>query len=160
MRRSPRLRVPRAFRRTPFAASRLLARYLAHRVALPRALERGGLDELLAALDRRVGSAPAASAGTLTDVVRVGDALARRAPPIARLGDTCLYRALARYALAMELGLAPSFVIGLRPDAASRPSEDALGHAWIEIDGAPVPREAISSYVVSMRHTRQGGAIR
>ncbi|MFT3775555.1 MAG: lasso peptide biosynthesis B2 protein [Minicystis sp.] len=47
--------------------------------------------------------------------------------------DTCLYRALARYAVLRRAGHPARFVMGLDPRAS-----DISGHAWVEIDGEPV----------------------
>jgi hypothetical protein len=50
--------------------------------------------------------------------------------------DTCLYRSLARYAALRRAGHAARFVMGLDPKA-----RDIEGHAWVELDGAPVGEE-------------------
>ena len=47
--------------------------------------------------------------------------------------DTCLYRALARYAVLRSAGHPARFVMGLSPGA-----PEITGHAWIELDGAPM----------------------
>ncbi|APR85426.1 Hypothetical protein A7982_10775 [Minicystis rosea] len=47
--------------------------------------------------------------------------------------DTCLYRALARYAVLRRAGFPARFVMGLDPKAS-----DISGHAWVELDGEPV----------------------
>lgn len=49
------------------------------------------------------------------------------------LPDTCLYRALARYAVLRRAGHPARFVMGLSPVA-----PEIVGHAWVELDGAPV----------------------
>lgn len=136
-----------------------------HRRALSGQLDALPLDDFLRTLDASARPRLVRPRELDLELLLVAsEALLRRLPAPLSPPSTCLYRAIARYAMAVELGFTPTLVIGLRPDAAVRPaasiSDDVLGHAWIEIDGAPVPREAISSYVVSMRHTRQAGVIR
>lgn len=63
-------------------------------------------------------------------VVRIVEALCRRTP---FLPDTCLYRALTRYALLRRAGHPAKFVMGMNP----RPREDLTAHAWVELKGVP-----------------------
>src|SRR5215470_17113738 len=56
------------------------------------------------------------------------EAVARRL----RVPDTCLYRAMVRFAGLRAAGLEPRFRMGVRRDAPE------VGHAWVELAGAPV----------------------
>jgi hypothetical protein len=100
---------------------------LTTRVWLARELETLGFDETLRRLDRASprGREPI---DNVRLAIRTGEAIARLALP---KYDTCLYRALARYALARRSGHQAVFVLGVAHDAAEP------GHAWIEIDGGP-----------------------
>lgn len=115
------------------------------------------MDELLTSLDVAAPTrwVHGATRADLSDAMEIGEALVRHAPRAVRPPSTCLYRALARYAVSHEAGLHPTFVIGVRPDAATLEDDAALGHAWIEIDGAPAPPELLAPHVVSLRHARQ-----
>ena len=95
------------------------------------------LPERWSATEQVAWKAPVAGAGISTPVVaggrvyvtsQIGEGVSRRCA----IGpDTCLYRALARYALLRESGYAPRFVMGVDED------DVASGHAWLELDGAP-----------------------
>lgn len=151
----PRLRrrIGRAFLSAPLATSWLLSRYVAHRLSLPNGLERRGLDEMLGDLDDAPPSrfAGAVSVAELSDVFALGEVIVSRAPRAVRPPTTCLHRSIARYALGRELDLRPHLVIALRADAAST-EDDAIGHAWVEIDGRPTPSERLPTLVESYRH--------
>jgi hypothetical protein len=45
--------------------------------------------------------------------------------------DTCLFRALTRYAALRRAGHRPRFVMGIDEN------DPDVGHAWIELEGAP-----------------------
>jgi hypothetical protein len=65
---------------------------------------------------------------------------------------TCLYRALARYAVLRSAGHAPTFLMGL-----PRSGEGAAGHAWIEIGGAPFAEtDDVSRFKVTFRYPSPG----
>lgn len=64
---------------------------------------------------------------------QVASSVERAFERVALLPDTCLYRALARYAVLRRAGHAARFVMGLDPR-----SPDIVGHAWVELDGEPV----------------------
>lgn len=64
--------------------------------------------------------------------------------------NTCLHRALTRFALLRRYGAEPEFVMGLHPDRALE------GHAWVTLDGAPWMEEdteqLVPTYVYPPRH--------
>jgi Transglutaminase-like superfamily len=73
-------------------------------------------------------------------VLRIVEALCRRSRI---LPDTCLYRALTRYALLRRSGHAAKFVMGMDP----RPRDDLTAHAWVELNGVPY-RENLDARMV------------
>ena len=73
-------------------------------------------------------------------VVRIVEAFCRRTR---FFPDTCLYRALTRYALLRRSGHAAKFVMGMDP----RVREDLTAHAWVELDGTPY-QEALDPRLV------------
>ncbi len=99
------------------------------RLSLPLRLAREPLDALLASLTTAPALLPAnpRDAASLTRDVLNAEFAVGQLPWVAR---TCLYRALARYAVLRRGGLAATFVMGLGP----RGIEDD-GHAWVEVDG-------------------------
>ena len=128
--------VPRVLRRL-----RLAARYVALRRHIARAYDERALDDLLRALDR---AAPREIAiADASAAIVLGERIARRA----RLDpDTCLYRALARYALLHRAGHAPRFVMGIDEH------DPASGHAWVELDGAPFLERPLPPYRRTLQH--------
>jgi hypothetical protein len=120
---------------------RAAARYLALRASIARRYEESALDALLRGLDRDRGTAR--SLDDLASGVRIGEAIARRA----RLGpDTCLFRALARYALLRRAGHAARFCMSVDDADPSR------GHAWVEVGGAPWLEPASPPYRRTFEH--------
>ncbi|MCB9507247.1 MAG: lasso peptide biosynthesis B2 protein [Myxococcales bacterium] len=96
------------------------------------------LDQCVAALDRGP-SAPVLGAWAERDrVMRLTARLLRNRE---RPRTTCLHRALCRFRLLRELGFQPRFVMGVLPEG---PLE---GHAWIELDGAPVGEPEPPTYL-------------
>ncbi|UJR80436.1 lasso peptide biosynthesis B2 protein [Sandaracinus amylolyticus] len=113
--------------RTAVRRARCAARYVALRIDVVRRFRSDPLDALLASLDR-----PTARATLTREDVTAGIAFGEGVSRRCAIGpDTCLYRALARYALLRESGYAPRFVMGVDED------DVASGHAWLELDGAP-----------------------
>jgi len=80
------------------------------------------------------------SASEIWRVLRWVEAFCRR---IRLLPDTCLYRALTRYALLRRSGHAARFVMGMDP----RAREDLTAHAWVELAGVPY-QEALDARLV------------
>jgi hypothetical protein len=58
--------------------------------------------------------------------------------------DTCLYRALARYAILRSGGHPARFVMGIRPG-----QPEITGHAWVEIEGRPYREDVDPGLVVT-----------
>jgi hypothetical protein len=111
-----------------FARLRLTGRALAARIGAWALVAHRPLPEVLSALTpRAVRRAPRDLA---EDAARASERLARR---LRVVPDTCLYRALARYAVLRHAGHPARFVMGLDPAAAQ-----IEGHAWVELDGEPV----------------------
>jgi hypothetical protein len=113
------------------------------RLGLRLRLARAPLDVVVGRLGRRVPRGLwRLSRSELERAMEAGELLADRLPGI---GRSCLYRALARYALFRSRGYSASFVIGIdsaRPD---------LAHAWVELDGRPFREEGAAEYLVSFR---------
>ncbi len=80
------------------------------------------------------------SASEIWRVMRIVEAICRRSR---FLPDTCLYRALTRYAMLRQSGHAASFVMGMDP----RARLDLTAHAWVQLDGAPY-QEALDPRLV------------
>jgi hypothetical protein len=115
------------------------ARAVAARLSAAALLDRRPLPAVLGALTpgHDGGSAPmpprASHAVPLDVAESVIAASERLFERLHLLPDTCLYRALARYAVLRRAGHPARFVMGLDPKAA-----DIVGHAWVELDGEPV----------------------
>jgi len=111
------------------------ARAVAARIEAAALLDRRPLPAVLVALTPGHASLPpAASRAVPLDVAEAVIAASERLFERLRLlPDTCLYRALARYAVLRRAGHPARFVMGLDPKAA-----DIVGHAWVELDGEPV----------------------
>lgn len=133
----------RALRTAPIATMHDLLVYARARRNASQLLERLGLDEALAQLD----GAPRSAHGTVsaTLIMRLGESLPWT-------GRACLDRALTRYAFLKAMGSAPTFVIGLDPTLTAHHEPEALGHAWVEVEGEPWPHEDVTAYRVSFRH--------
>ena len=145
-----------ALLREPRPALGAMARYLALRRATRRSVARDGLDVVLARLDRPRRRAHAAVTD-LESAIVLGDALvtmARRARVMSHEADTCLMRALARYALLVEHGNDPALCIGIDPVRVHDVAAVEVGHAWVEIDGVPLLGERLPMLVRSFRHAR------
>ncbi|HVW28576.1 MAG TPA: lasso peptide biosynthesis B2 protein [Polyangiaceae bacterium] len=68
---------------------------------------------------------------TLAELARAVRLAERVAPRLSSTPNTCLFRALARYALLSSHAHRATFVLGV----AARPEEP--GHAWVEVSGEP-----------------------
>jgi hypothetical protein len=96
----------------------------------------------------------AMTAPEIWQVVRLVEAFCRRTRV---MPDTCLHRALTRYALLRRSGHAAKFVMGMDP----RVRDDLTAHAWVELDGAPF-QEALDvrlvvTYVYPDERSAAGG---
>jgi len=107
-----------------------------------------GLDEALTHFDRGSSRVAQTTSLSLTFIMRVGESFRRGR-------RTCLDRALARYAFLSAAGSTPSFVIGLDRNLDAHHEAEALGHAWVEVQGEPCPNEDITAYRVSYRHAAE-----
>lgn len=117
---------------------------VALRFSLRRRLDERDLRALLEGLDVDVPWDEAPLDDALRTVARA-EALIRRAPGVP---DTCLYRALGRFSTLRRLGASSSrFVMGVRKDDGV-----LVGHAWVEVDGAPVLEAEPPRYVVTFAH--------
>jgi hypothetical protein len=109
-----------------------VARAVATRLRLASMMRRSSLPELLRALG------PETSGAVVTQPLDVVEgALSTSQRIVGRLRgvpDTCLYRSLARYAILRRAGHPVRFVMALDP-------KKAEGHAWLELDGAPLGEE-------------------
>lgn len=118
---------PRAARTRRRVLGGLELEYLLARATLPARYEVEPLPGLLRGLS--LGSPrPSLPLSSLGTAIARAERWASR--PL-RAHDTCLFRALARFALLARYGHSPRFVLGAPPDAA------AAGHAWVELDGQP-----------------------
>jgi len=118
----------------------LAAQALDLRIRLPRWVPTVPLPRILRALTPAYVPPQAATLPELGRVLRIVEAFCRRARIIP---DTCLYRALTRYALLRRSGHAAKFVMGMDP----RAREDLTAHAWVELDGVPY-RETLDARMV------------
>lgn len=98
-----------------------------------------------------------ASGPEIWNVLRWVEAFCRRSR---LLPDTCLYRALTRYALLRRSGHAVKFVMGMDP----RPRDDMTAHAWVELDGKPyqevLDARLVVTYVYPDERSTTGGDTR
>ena len=116
-----------------------------YRVAMPRRYRTSSLDGLLRALSGAGRNVPKVMLAAIErDVGRV-ERLLSRAPELA---DSCLYRALARYAVLRRAGFPAVFVMGL-----PRATGDAPGHAWVEVFGRPFAEpSSVADLAVTFRY--------
>ena len=131
---------------SPRETIRALRRYEGARREAEQQLATHGLDEALVHL--QTSSSLQAISLSPTLIMRLGEALTRKR-------RTCLDRALTRYAFLRALGIEATFVIALDPTLTGDTEADALGHAWVEVEGEPWPFEDVSAYRVSYRHPAQ-----
>ena len=120
---------------------RLGALTLSLRLRMGRMLRRHSIPGLLGALT------PKHPAPARLPLPMVEDALLAAEKVIERLRvvpDTCLYRSLARYAVLRSAGHPARFVMGLSPRA-----PEIEGHAWIELDGAPMGETVDDDMVIT-----------
>ncbi|HET7541985.1 MAG TPA: lasso peptide biosynthesis B2 protein [Polyangiaceae bacterium] len=124
-----------------------MAELVALRLALPRRVEREPLDALLAALTPR----PARSLNSAGAVPNLRRDLLRTewvVRHVPGLPNTCLYRALARYAVLRRTGMDAAFVMGLGPKGV-----DDDGHAWVEVGGKPYEEpDDVTRFAITFRY--------
>jgi Transglutaminase-like superfamily len=123
-----------------FSHVALSAQALELRIRLLRCIPSVPLPTILQELTPTHLSPIVVSPSEIWRVLRVVEALCRR---IQFMPDTCLYRALTRYALLRRAGHAATFVMGMDP----RAREDLTAHAWVELDGVPY-QEALDPRLV------------
>ena len=112
---------------------------------MPRRYAQSALDDLLSALDRSSRATPH-PLDEIARGVQLGEAIARllRMRP-----DTCLFRALTRYAAVRRAGHRPRFVMGIDED------DPDIGHAWIELDGKPFLEPRLPTLRRTFEHPRR-----
>lgn len=130
---------------TALRRARLSAHLLAQRLMLPRRYRQAPLDELLVGLTLRAPREPTLSLDSLELDIRRVEQWVSRVPGVP---DTCLYRALGRYAVLSHAGLPAVFVMGLQRGAADRD-----GHAWTEVFGRPFAEsQSVADFAVTFRY--------
>jgi hypothetical protein len=123
---------------------RLGALTLSLRLRLDRMLRRHSLPGLLGALtpERSVrAERERVPLPTVEDALLAAEKLVER---LRVVPDTCLYRSLARYAVLRSAGHPARFVMGLSPRA-----PEITGHAWVELDGAPMGETVDDDMVIT-----------
>lgn len=128
----------------------LVARALELRIRLLRQVPSVPLPRILQELTPAHLPPTALTPSEIWRVLRVVEGFYRRTR---FMPDTCLYRALTRYALLRRSGHAATFVMGMDP----RAREDLTAHAWVELEGAPYqetldPRLVVT-YVYPAEHS-------
>jgi len=117
------------------------------RLSLPSRLARQPLDALLNGLTPSPARQPTSAGavpGLRRDLLRT-EFVVRHLPGVA---GTCLYRALARYAVLRRTGLDATFVMGVGPHGM-----DDDGHAWVEVAGKPFEEpNDVNRYAVTFRY--------
>jgi hypothetical protein len=135
-----------------FLRERLLwsAQAIALRLRLSDLLKQRSLPDLLGSLTPDVpGSRGAPLSVALSTLSMTEGALGRlRAVP-----DTCLYRALARYAVLRGAGHPARFVMAVDPRR-----EEVAGHAWVELDGEPLGEAVDPGLVVTYSYPTPSSA--
>ncbi len=117
-------------------------RLAVERVRCAAAMRRLPLDAAVGVMPRR---RPCADPEAAAAIEAVTEFWMRRVPGTR---TTCLPRALARFALLRRAGLAPALVLGVRPGA----NGEVVGHAWVELDGAPFGELEPPRYTPTFRH--------
>lgn len=97
---------------------------------------------MLAFLD---ASAVVALAADSTTTARVLAPTERVLSRLLRSSDTCMFRALARFAALSALGTRAVFVLGA-------PIGDQPGHAWVEVDGRPFMEPGLPRFPRVLEH--------
>lgn len=117
---------------------------VAHRALMQRRFEKRSLDALLASLTSHLSGRQRVSLAGAERSIRRAERLSRAFD----LPDTCLYRALARYAVLRRAGFPAVFLMGLPRAGGGEP-----GHAWVEVLGRPFAESAsVAEFAVTFRH--------
>lgn len=131
------------------ARTRLSAALAWNRLRLPPRYERSSLDGLLARLEAGWGRGPSVPIGALARDFQRVERLLIRAPGVK---DTCLFRALSRYAVLVRAGFPAVFVMGL-----PRSDPDGDGHAWVEVNDIPFAEvRSVAEFAVTFRYPQAG----
>lgn len=130
---------------------RLGAQVITLRLRLSSMLRRSSLSDLLESLTPPSVDGVKAPLDAAASALSAAEALVSRVPAVP---NTCLYRALARYAVLRSAGHPARFVMALDPSR-----RDAIeGHAWVELDGSPfgevVDPNLIVTYTYPSRSSR------
>ncbi len=135
---------------------RAAAYVVRYRVSLGRRMRVDSLTAILGDIEAGApnggrGRSATSTRGRISDralffALRAGESLVSRMH-VAQ--NTCLFRALGRYALLRRHGRDAVFVMGLRSDA-----DGGEGHAWVELDGVPFRESLAPELVVTLRHPR------
>jgi len=125
---------------------RLGALTLSLRLRLDRMLKRHSLPGLLGALTPRHSLSERVPLPTVEDALLAAERVIER---LRVVPDTCLYRSLARYAVLRSAGHPARFVMGLSPSA-----PEITGHAWVELDGAPMGETVDDDMVITYAYPR------
>jgi hypothetical protein len=120
----------------------IAARAVATRLRMAARVQSSSLPELLRALT--VDGVDAAPVDVVERALFTSQRIVRR---LRVVPDTCLYRALTRYALLRRAGHPARFVMALDPSA-----PDVQGHAWVELDGKPVGETIDKRYAVTFTY--------
>lgn len=128
---------------------RLTTELVSARVSLPVRMAREPLDLLLRRLS---GTAPRPLPLGYCRLIRQSERVIAHLPGVP---NTCLYRALARYAVLQRRGVPVEFLVGLPRTPSLEP-----GHAWILVNGRPCEedRELASRMAVTFRYPPVAGA--
>lgn len=134
---------------------RLVAKAVVLRLRLAAMMRERSLPELLEALT------PGSPGGTTSEWIgpradravplpQIQKSLSATEEILARVPiapDTCLYRALARYAILRSAGHPARFVMGIQPGR-----DEITGHAWVELGGEPVGEDVDPDIVVTFAY--------
>ncbi|HTA88014.1 MAG TPA: lasso peptide biosynthesis B2 protein, partial [Polyangiaceae bacterium] len=106
------------------------------------------LDTLLASLTPSTGPRSSTQARAPSFLARDLSCAERGVARLPWVSSTCLYRALARYALLRRSGADATFVMAIDKKGLAQ-----NGHAWIELEGRPFEEpDDVARYTVTFRY--------